>query len=200
MPGQIIAIEFDKTKFRHSPYTQHNAPIDEGGVTFYTYRDHITPTIRSHVVSFDDDADFEAVALGASGPCVLFVSLSGYKADPNLDFIINNQKHSIKASDYVIGYIEHMRSVAPPELLQRVADEPNILDDFEKEWSIPFFKERLSNLIRGTNVFFHCLYKGIDNAMGDTQRSLIIFSDGLSNKASLGSYDIVKEDSPELRM
>ena len=122
----------------------------------------------------------------------MYVRLSGLRADPNIDFILDGEITSIRAVDYLLAYTEFMETL-PEELLMKLEEDPTALHDHEDAWSIEYFRDKLSGVLEGSEAFYRLLYKGLDNSMGDMQRSLIVYSINDPNKAQHGTFDLPEQ-------
>lgn len=190
MPQNINTIIFDKKTFRHSPFTTHDR-VDlgnGGGSAILLYGDSEVPHTDTHVINLP--AAFRGVATGPDpGPQkMLYISLSGPRENPAIDFTVNQQKVSVSAADYVCGYLDYAETLPPSELAKLEVDE-HALDDTELRWSVDFFREKLRGLVDGPDEFFFQIYKGIDNAMGDQQRLLIIITRGNEGREGVAAPD-----------
>lgn len=190
MTHNISKIVFDKRTFRHSPFTTHDH-VDlgsGGGSAIMLYDDSGVPQVGGNEIYLP--ATFAGVATGpaAGGQNTLHIGLSGLRADPMIDFTVNQQKVSVRAAEYLAGYLEYAETLPPEELAKLEIDE-HALDDVEERWSVNFFREKLHGLVDGPDDFFFQIYRGIDNAMGEQQRMMILISMNNEDKTGLGSFD-----------
>ncbi|MCB1593239.1 MAG: hypothetical protein KDI90_12400 [Alphaproteobacteria bacterium] len=191
MAHTINTIVFDKRTFRHSPFTTHDRVNlgSGGGSAIFVYDDADVPGRHNNVLTLPET--FRGVATGpdAAENNILYIGLSGLRADPMIEFTVNHQKVSVPAAEYISGYLEYAETLPPEELAKLEVDE-HALDGIEERWSIDFFREKLKGLVDGPDAFFFQVYRGIDNAMGDMQRMIILHSIGSDNKAAHGSFDL----------
>lgn len=190
MAHDIQKIIFDKRTFRHSPYTTHDR-VDlgnGGGSAIFLYDNAEVPERHSNVLSLP--AAFQGVATGPDpgDQKILYIGLSGLRMDPMIDFTVNHQKVSVRAADYIAGYLEYAEAL-PAEQLAKLEVDEHALDEVERRWSVDFFREKLQGLVDGPDEFFFQVYRGIDNAMGDQARMMILMSRGNADNARHGTYD-----------
>lgn len=181
MTVDIVAVDFDMTKFCFSPYTEHHQMSDSNAMT---YDDSRAPKDNPGFVALFN----EAVAHEKAGK-TLHITLSGLIADPNLDFRVGDKLTSINAAEYLTGYNEYLGTL-PDETLKLLSVDQEALDNLDKEWSVKYFRGKLNDLIgEQEDSLYATIYMGIDNAMGDIQRSVILISIDNPHKEIHGSFD-----------
>ena len=161
MSGNINIIQYDHKSFRFSPYTVHSHVPDSG---IMLYDDASVPDRQGNALKLDNK--FNATAVNTSDSAILSVSLS---ESQNIDFKVGEQTVSVSAYEYLSGYDEYIMN-APQEMQESFESDPFVFADYERKWSIAFFKNKLSDIIDGPDEFFFELYSGLDNAMGDIGR------------------------------
>ncbi|MGH1374956.1 MAG: hypothetical protein ACRBCK_01300 [Alphaproteobacteria bacterium] len=167
MPNNINTIQYDNKSFRFSPHTEHS---HVHGTNVMLYDDASKPDRQSNALKLDNK--FKATALGISSSAILFVSMSGPQQNPDINFSVGEENISVNAYEYLSGYGEYLDN-APQELKEQFEQNPYVFEQYERDWSIEFFREKLADLVEGPDEFFFELYGGLDNAMGDIGRMLV---------------------------
>ncbi len=121
MSNNITAISFDKRTFRFSPFTQHEDVSFGEGATVMLYDDSLAPERGSNVLKLPEK--FRAAAQNTDKISILYVALSGLRADPNIDFTVEGQKVSVRAADYLKGYGYFLKN-APNRRAHEVRKRP----------------------------------------------------------------------------
>lgn len=188
--NNITKIVFDKRTFRPSPFTTHDR-VDlgnGGGSAILLYDNAGVPQAGGNEIYLP--ATFRGVATGpgAGEQNTLHIGLSGLRADPMIAFTVDQQKVSVRAADYIRGYLDYAETLPPEELAKLEVDE-HALDEVEERRSIDFFRDKLKGLVDGPDEFFFQVYRGIDNAMGEQQRMIILMTADQDGKEQHGTFD-----------
>ncbi len=198
MAQDITKIIFDKRTFRRSPFTTHDSAdfSSGGGAAILLYEDAEVLKDESHMIKLPDA--FAGVAAGGNSgeQKTLSIAMSGYCADPNIDFTLNGRTVSVRAADYLTG-LNNLVWTLPVNRADILSDNlDHVIDtydqrwiDHQRRWSVDFFREKLSGLVDGPDHFFLQIYRGINNAIDKQQKMLIMLTLHDPNKAQYGSFD-----------